>query len=355
MWGVFQGRVQPDREHLNQVGDVAAQTSRSTEKLLILGGLPGVGPIALGAVLRHPEFESREIEDIGEINPVVAKALATPGALAEAEKRAARNLQAAGEDDAVVLSPADAEYPALLAETHDRPSFLYVKGNLAPTREKPVGVIGTREPTHHGTIIARRITTYFAERGWSIVSGLALGTDGISHEAALDAGGHTVAVLAHGLDTIAPKRHTRLAERILASGGAWVTEYPYGTAPYGPNFVKRDRIQAGLARAIILIQTDVLGGSLHATRAALDYGRMVAYPVPTAADVARSEPKIQGILKLHRSDRSALTDFLRCREDALAGLRAVESREDYADLEQTIESWVSFKWRSQDLFGHQPV
>jgi DNA processing protein len=311
--------------------------------------------MTLGAVIRHPEFHSREVEELGELHPAVAKGMASPGALAEAERRAEQNIRVTEADGAVVLSPVDAGYPALLAETHDRPSFLYVKGNLGPTREKPVGVIGTREPTHHGRIIARRITTYFAERGWSVVSGLALGTDGISHEAALDAGGHTVAVLAHGLDTIAPKRHTKLAERILISGGAWVSEYPHGTAPYGPNFVKRDRIQAGLARAIILIQTDVLGGSLHATRAALDYGRLVAYPVPTPADVSRSEPKIQGILKLHRSDRRELTEFLRCREDALAGLRAIESREDYAALEQTMEAWVSFQWRAQDLFGRQPV
>lgn len=329
--------------------------SPSTEKLLVLSGLPGIGPIALSAVLRHPEFESRSLADLGGLNPAVAKALSTPGALAEAERRAARDIRAAEEDGAGILSPADAGYPPLLAETHDRPAFLYVRGDLRPTREKPVGVIGTREPTQHGTIIARRITSYFAARGWSIVSGLALGTDGISHEAALEAGGHTVAVLAHGLDTIAPKRHAKLAERILASGGAWVTEYPYGTAPYGPNFVKRDRIQAGLAKAIILIQTDVRGGSLHATRAALGYGRLVAFPAPTPADVARCEPKVQGILKLIHSDRRELSEFLQCREDALAGLRRVESRDDYPELERTLESWVSFKWRSEDLFGMQPA
>ncbi|HEX8695573.1 MAG TPA: DNA-processing protein DprA [Longimicrobium sp.] len=326
-------------------------TSRATEKLLILSGLPGVGPIALGSVLRIPQFAERDFEEIGRFTPAIAKGLAQPGGLASAEDRARKNLRAAEEDGAVVLSPADEEYPALLAETHDRPAFLYVKGDLAPTHRRSVGVIGTREPTEHGRIIARRMTTYFAEAGWSIVSGLALGIDGVAHEAALDAGGHTVAVLAHGLDTITPKRHTKLAERILSSGGAWVTEYPYGTAPYGPNYVKRDRIQAGLSQAIILIQTDVQGGSLHATRAALEYGRIVAYPVPTRVDVDRGEPKIQGVLKLHHGPRREVADFLRCRLDALDGLRPVESKEDYPSLERMIAQWESSRRsRSTDLF-----
>ncbi|HEX6037773.1 DNA-processing protein DprA [Longimicrobium sp.] len=318
---------------------------------MVLSGLPGVGPMALSSVLRIPQIADKDLEEIGRANPAVAKALAQPGALDAAEERAAKNLRTAQADGAMVLSPADAGYPRLLAETHDRPVFLYVKGDLEPTRERPVGVIGTREPTEHGQIIARRVTSYFAEKGWSIVSGLALGIDGIAHEAALEAKGHTVAVLAHGLDTITPKRHTKLAERILASGGAWVTEYPYGTAPYGPNYVKRDRIQAGLSKAIILIQTDVQGGSLHATRAALGYGRVVAYPVPTRTDIDRGEPKIQGVLKLHHAPRAEVADYLRCSLDALAGLRPIGSKAEYPVLEWTIFHWEgSRRVPAADLF-----
>jgi DNA processing protein len=311
--------------------------------------------MALGSVLRIPHFAEKDFETIGRANPVIAKALGQPGALAAAEGRAGKNLRAAEADGAVVLSPADPEYPQLLAQTPDRPAFLYVKGHLEPTRQRPVGVIGTREPTEHGQIIARRVTSYFAEAGWSIVSGLALGIDGIAHEAALDAGGHTVAVLAHGLDTITPKRHTKLAERILVSGGAWVTEYPYGTAPYGPNYVKRDRIQAGLSRAIILIQTDVQGGSLHATRAALGYGRVVAYPVPTRTDIDRGEPKIQGVLKLHHGRREDVAEYLRCRVDALAGLRPIESKAEYPALERTILAWDSSRGPDADLFAQPQI
>jgi DNA processing protein len=333
-----------------------AATSRVTEKLMILSGLPGVGPMTLSAMLRIPQFADKQIEEIAEANPAVAKALDQPGALEAAEGRAAKNLNAAEQDGAVVLSPADPEYPRLLADTPDRPAFLYVKGDLDPTRQRPVGVIGTREPTEHGQIIARRMTTYFAEKGWSIVSGLALGIDGIAHEAALDASGHTVAVLAHGLDTITPKRHTKLAERILASGGAWVTEYPYGTAPYGPNYVKRDRIQAGLSKAIVLIQTDVQGGSLHATRAALGYRRVVAYPVPTPTDVNHGEPKIQGVLKLHHGRREEVAEYLRCPTEALAGLRPIASKTEYPALEQMILRWdPAQREPATDLFHQAPI
>lgn len=328
-----------------------AVTSRVTQKLMVLSGLPGVGPMALSSILRIPQLAEIKVEEIGRANPAVAKALSQPDALDAAEDRAAKNLRAAEADGARVLSPADAEYPRLLAETQDRPAFLYVKGDLEPTRQRPVGVIGTREPTEHGKIIAQRVTSYFAEKGWSIVSGLALGIDGIAHEAALNAGGHTVAVLAHGLDTITPKRHTKLAERILASGGAWVTEYSYGTAPYGPNYVKRDRIQAGLSRAIILIQTDVQGGSLHATRAALGYGRVVAYPVPTRTDIDRGEPKIQGVMKLHHAPRAEVADYLRCSLDALVGLRPIGSKAEYPLLERMILQWESSRRApTTDLF-----
>jgi DNA processing protein len=197
-------------------------------------------------------------------------------------------------------------------------------------------VIGTREPTRHGEIIAERVTSYYAAQRWSIVSGLALGVDALAHRATLSAGGHTVAVLAHGLDTVAPKNHTALAQEILAKDGALVTEYPYGTRPYGPQFVKRDRIQAGLAAAVVLIQTDLRGGSLHASRAALEYGRVLAYPVPTEADIAREEPKIQGVLLIDRGEPSEVAAFLKCKAPALSRVRPLRSRDDYGVLEAEL-------------------
>jgi DNA processing protein len=314
----------------------------ATRQLLTLSGLPGVGPATLNLVLEQPEFGKTDLLELPRMPVPVQRALSDPDACERAEARASAAVSAARADGARILSPADEDYPQLLRATPDRPPILYVKGNLAPVCERALSVIGTREPTRHGTIIAQRITSHFAGRGWSIVSGLALGVDGIAHRAAVEAGGHTVAVLAHGLDTVAPKSHAPLAREILSTGGALVTEYPYGTRPYGPNFVKRDRIQAGLASAVVLIQTDVRGGSLHASRAALEYGRILAYPVPTEVDVASQEPKIQGVLVLDRGSPPEVTSLLRCTPDALSRLRPLHSRDDYGVLEQELLSGSSY-------------
>lgn len=313
--------------------------SEATRKILILGGLPGVGPATLNVVLEQPGFATLDLSSFPRLPDPVLRALANEGALERAEDRAETVISSAMSDGARILSPLDEEYPELLALTADRPPVLYVKGDLGPTRGRALCVIGTREPTRHGKIIAQRITSYFAERRWSVVSGLALGTDGIAHQATIEAGGHTVAVLAHGLDTVAPKSHAPLAQKILSTGGALITEYAYGVRPYGPNFVKRDRIQAGLASGVVLIQTDIRGGSLHATRAALEYGRLVAYPVPTSVDMAHSEPKIQGVLKIHNDLPSEVARYLKCRPEVLSNLRALHSKDDYEVLERDLLSW----------------
>lgn len=301
--------------HISEMGEI----------LLTLGFLPGVGPRTLIKLAEHPRFPETNIQEMGKLLPNLEGRLQGE-AFEEAQKRAAENIAQAKRDGARILSVADPEYPAALAATSDRPPLLFVKGHLQPTRT--VAVIGTREPTEHGAEIARRATRYLVDEGWSIISGLALGTDGLAHQAALEAGGHTVAVLAHGLQTIAPRQHTQLAQQILDQGGAVVSEYPYGTAVFPAQFVKRDRTQAGLSQGVLMVQTDVKGGSLHASRAALDYGRPLAVPVPTPRDQDNREPKIQGNLEILKGGRQAAA-LLKCREADLQRIVALASKDDY--------------------------
>jgi DNA processing protein len=324
--------------------------STATNRLFELSHLRGVGPAQLNAWASRPDFATLSLDSLAARTPALQKALELPDALEEAREQAYRAVAAAQRDGARIISPIDPDYPQALGLTRDRPAFLFLKGELGPTREKAMAVIGTREPTEHGKIIATRITRYFAERSWSIVSGLALGVDGLAHQAALDAHGHTVAVLAHGLDTVAPKSHTKLAADILDRGGALVSEYPYGTRPYGPNFVKRDRIQAGLAAGLVLVQTDVKGGSLHATRSALAYGRVVAYPVPTPRDISNREPKIEGILKIHHGQHHEVAQYLHCSADALSRIRALTSREDYPAFERLASERLDILYASTNTF-----
>jgi DNA processing protein len=189
-----------------------------------------------------------------------------------------------------------------------------------------------------GAIITRRLTTVFAERGWSIVSGLALGCDAIAHQTALDCQGHTVAVLAHGLHTVAPRQHVSLAAQILDAGGQLVSAYPFGQDPIPAYFAERDAVQAGMARAVVMIQSDLEGGSLHASRAALRYGRILAVPAATQRDLNNHEPK-SGANRIltDGAEREKMT-LLDCAAAQLEHLIVLRSKDDYAQLLTRIES-----------------
>lgn len=294
--------------------------------------LKGVGPAALRNVAQIPFFEEEGILDLLAQLPRNVGANIDASAISAAVAEAGRQSDMAQSAGARIISTADPEYPSLLKRTKDDPQILFVKGMLAEAPEKSVAIIGTREPTEHGKIIANRLTKFFVEEGWSVVSGLALGCDALAHEAALDAGGHTVAVLAHGLQTVAPSRHKKLAARILESGGALVTEYKFGQEPLPTNFVKRDRIQAGFAQGVVMVQSDLVGGSLHASRASIGYGRWLAVPFPTDQDVSRSEPKIQANLLLADGMPKEKAALLKCEQRDLERIITLRSKSDYARM-----------------------
>lgn len=212
------------------------------------------------------------------------------------------------------------------------------RGALSQTPEQSVAIIGTREPTAHGKRIAARIAEFFVEHQWSVVSGLALGCDAVAHQATLDAGGHTVAVLAHGHQTIAPARHKKLANDILDAGGALVSEYPFGREIQKQQYVKRDRTQAGMAQGVVMIQSDVVGGSLHASRAALDYKRWLAVPYPTDKDREHQEPKIQANLLIADGADSERAELLHCSTESLSRVLILSSRDDYLAMLESSQS-----------------
>jgi DNA processing protein len=231
-----------------------------------------------------------------------------------------------------ILSPFDTEYPKLLRQVPDRPAVLYVRGDLRALQRPSVAIIGTRQPTSAGREMARRIAEYFGTNGWNVVSGLAIGCDTAAHEGALQGQGVTTAVLASGVDQIVPVQNTDLARRILEGGGALVGEYAFGAPATAGQFVQRDRIQAALAAGVVVVQTDLEGGSLHACRAIIRYGRLLAYPLPTLTDVARNEPKITGIQKLMVAKGAQLADFLKAPSDASSQLFAIRTKDDYPAL-----------------------
>lgn len=138
-----------------------------------------------------------------------------------------------------------------------------------------VAVVGSRKLTPYGRSVTYDLAYKLAERGIVIVSGLALGVDAVAHQAALDAGGKTIAVLPGSLQDIIPRSHHQLARRIVEQGGALMSEYPSGTVAYKTNFVARNRLVAGLADALLITEAAEKSGSLHTARFALEQGKDV--------------------------------------------------------------------------------
>ncbi|WP_315140213.1 DNA-processing protein DprA [Achromobacter marplatensis] len=176
-----------------------------------------------------------------------------------------------------ILTLADPTYPQSLLTIADPPILLYVAGDPAYLQGPSLAVVGARNATPGGQENARAFARHLATHGWRVISGLALGIDAAAHEGALDAGpdgAGTVAVMGTGIDRIYPARHRDLAHRIAAQG-ALVSEFPLGTGALPPHFPKRNRIVAGLARGVLVVEAAKQSGSLITARLAGESGREV--------------------------------------------------------------------------------
>ena len=222
--------------------------------------------------------------------------------LEEASQFADRVLDQCEAQGIVVLSPGHSDFPARLRCIPNAPLLLFALGNFKCLVDDSVAVIGTREPTNFGLRSASRIARSFAEQSWVVVSGLAEGCDTAGHEGCLAGAGRTVAALAHGFGRIYPASNKNLAERIVAEGGCLVTEYPPGQAPTRGSFVERDRLQSGMSLGVIVIETDIKGGTMHTVRHATEQGRPLAAVLHP--EELRSEPKTQGNALLIRERKA---------------------------------------------------
>ncbi len=248
-----------------QVGNTSAR------RLLAAFGLP------------QRVFEAHPAAVAEVVPPVQAKALCSrPAPLDELIEATTRWLaEQPGERRVITLG--DADYPAGLLQTEDPPLMLYATGaSLADGKPlawpEAIAVVGSRNPTPQGAANARQFALTFAQAGWTIVSGMALGVDAAAHEGALDgaaaAGLATIAVVGTGLDRVYPRQHRELAHRI-ASCGLILSEYPLGTPPLAENFPRRNRIISGLSRGTLVVEAALQSGSLITARMAVEQGRDV--------------------------------------------------------------------------------
>lgn len=170
-------------------------------------------------------------------------------------------------------------YPPALNAISDYPPALFVRGNLSLLSANQLAVVGSRNFSWYGERWGSALCEALAQQGVTITSGLALGIDAVAHRSALRVAGKTIAVLGSGLGHIYPHRHRQLAEEIVASGGALVSEFPLSMTPLPHNFPRRNRIISGLSRGVLVVEAALRSGSLVTARCALDQGREV-YAIP---------------------------------------------------------------------------
>jgi DNA processing protein len=249
---------------------------------IALNMTPGIGPRAAAKLLEHfgsaeavyraTRAELEKVRLLPEaVDSIIARDMHDPAA---GEIEAVRKLGG----DILILD--DGVYPALLREIYDPPITLYVKGAWSECLDQPcVAIVGSRRCSTYGQNAASMLARDLAQRGVTIVSGFARGIDAAAHRGAIEGGGRTVAVIGTGLDQVYPRDHRKLAEEVLKSGGAIVSQFPLATPPVSENFPYRNRIISGLSLGVIVVEAAENSGSLITARLAIEQNREV-FAVP---------------------------------------------------------------------------
>ena len=281
----------------------------STEMILTLQQLDGIGNKTIfNQIAKYVTNTISQISQLCEfwitLKGKKIQAI-TEDDLYKAHDVALRIIERCKEENVGIISYYDSKYPEILKSCTnedgkiDPPLILYYKGNLEALRKPGVAIIGTREPTPNGIKAGLHFSREFAKRGYNIVSGLAIGCDATGHQGALSVGGTTTAFLAIGLDWayIYPKENLSLAKEIVSNGGLLLSEYPVGQSCGRYSLVARDRLQAGLSYATIVIQTGIKGGTMHAVNATINSQKPL-FAVEFKNNEDTISEKVQGNLKL---------------------------------------------------------
>lgn len=250
---------------------------------IALSLIPGIGGVLARNLLSHAESEEaifreplsalKRIPGIGEVN---ARNIKDKKILVRAEKE----LKYITESGIRVLFYTEKEFPRRLKSCNDSPILLYTLGNMNLNENRVVSVVGTRNATEYGKRKCEELIKAFSDKGYKIlvVSGLAYGIDIQAHKSSLKYDIPTVAVLGHGLDKTYPSIHTEIAKKMLENGGL-ITDFPSGTRIDPSNFIRRNRIVAGMADATLVVESAIKGGALITADIAGSYNRDVfAFP-----------------------------------------------------------------------------
>lgn len=251
------------------------------EQLINISAIPGVGATRIRALVAH--FKSTEnifnaslkqLTAVEGIETKTAKSIKDYSDFDYGTEQVSKAKQAGIE----IIDFWDEKYPENLKRIYDPPAFLFVKGTLVKQDKYAISIVGTRLPSSYGKVVAEKIAKELAQKGLVIVSGLARGIDTISHWAAVQSGGRTIAVMGSGLDHIYPGENKKLAEKIIEQG-ALISEFPMGTKPDAVNFPRRNRIISGMALGTIVVEAGLKSGALLTANYALEQNREI-FAVP---------------------------------------------------------------------------
>jgi DNA processing protein len=262
----------------------------SREALVVLNMVDHVGPVRLRhllnsfgapeAILKASKSQLLAVHGIGHDTATAISNWETTVDLAAELKRVA-------DFGCHILIPTDEEYPASLRQIYDPPIVLYVKGTLTTSDKNSVAIVGSRQTTHYGLEVARKLGYQLAYMGVTVVSGGARGIDTAAHQGALSAKGRTVAVLGTGINLVFPPENAELFERIAANG-AVVSQFPFNRTADKQTFPIRNRIVAGMTLGTVVVEANLTSGALITANFATEYGRQV-FAVPGRIDSPRSK------------------------------------------------------------------
>ena len=220
------------------------------------------------------------------------------------------------------VAPQDNEFLQRIADIDNPAKCLWHIGNL-PKRRPTVAVVGSRKPTTYGRAVSQQLVSELARRGIIIVSGLAIGHDGLAHRTCLDAGGTTVAVIGNGLNDIYPHRNQGLANDIINSGGAIISEYPPDAPVYPSHFLERNRLISALADVVVVIEAGERSGTLNTASHALAQGREVmAVPGNITSPLSRGCNKLIAEGATPILSAQDILDVLNIHDDSQASVQA---------------------------------
>lgn len=251
------------------------------KSVITLNLIPEIGPRRftnlIGRFGSAAEILNTSEEDLSlaeDVNGSLAKKIASAKDRIDVDKE----IELAARSGINILTCFDEGYPKNLKVLYDYPIVVYIKGEIKNTDILSVGIVGTRQPTNYGKSVALKFAKDFAECDVTTISGLARGIDTMVHQATIEAGGRTIAVLGNGLNQHYPPENRKLEESVVKHG-ALVSEFPLEAFPDRQNFPRRNRIISGLSLATVVIEADIKSGALITARCCLEQGKDV-FAVP---------------------------------------------------------------------------